>query len=50
MSASRAARVEQKIVEVPKNKVVVTFGQLKAAFIGKVDLENDSAIKKQGKK
>src|ERR1700730_3752208 len=36
--AFRAARVEQKIVKVPKNEVVVALGRSKATFAGNVDL------------
>ena len=50
MPAFRAARVEQKIVKVPKNKVVVTLGRSKPTFTGNVDLENDLAIEEQGEK
>src|SRR2546430_1608673 len=48
--AFRAARVEQKIVKVPKNEVAVTLGRSNASFAGNVDLENDLAIEEQGEK
>ena len=50
MSAFCAARVEQKIVEVPKHEAVVTLGRSETAFTGGVDLEKDSAIDKQSEK
>ena len=46
----RAARVEQKIVKVPKNEAVVTLGQSKPTFASGVDLEKDLAIEEQGEK
>ena len=48
--AFRAARVEQKIVKVPKNEVVVTLGRSEAAVASGVDLEKDLAIHQQGEK
>ena len=48
--AFRAARVEQKIVKVPKDEVVVALGRSKAAFAGNVDLEKDLAIHQQSEK
>src|SRR3984893_10557594 len=48
--AFRAARVEQKIVKVPKNEVVVALGRSKASFAGNVGLENDLAIHQQSEK
>src|SRR5580704_2783062 len=36
--AFRAARVEQKIVKVPKNEVIVTLDRSKATLAGNVDL------------
>ena len=48
--AFRAARVEQKIVKVPKNEVVVTLGRSEATVAGGVDLEKDLAIHQQGEK
>ena len=48
--ALRAARVEQKIVKVPKNEVVVTLGRAQAAVVGGIDLEKDLAIHQQGEK
>src|SRR5580704_7917010 len=48
--AFRAARVEQKIVKVPKDEVMVTLGRSKATFAGNVDLENDLAIHQQCEK
>src|ERR1700752_3779457 len=46
--AFRAARVEQKIVKIPKNEIVITLGRPKAA--AGVDLEKDLAIEEQGEK
>ena len=46
----RAARVEQKVVKVPKNEVVVTLGRSQAAVASGVDLEKDLAIHQQGEK
>src|ERR1700731_2547491 len=48
--AFRAARVEQKIVKVPKDEVVVALGRSKATFAGNVDFENDLAIHQQSEK
>src|ERR1700686_3138730 len=50
MSAFRAARVEQKIVKVPKNQVVVTLGRPEVTVASDVDLEKDLAIHQQGEK
>ena len=49
MPAFRAARVEQKIVKVPKNEVVVALG-LSQAAASSVDLEKDLAIHQQSEK
>ena len=46
----RAARVEEKIMKVPKNEAVVALGQSKPAFASGGDLEKDLAIEEQGKK
>ena len=46
----RAARMEEKIVKVPKNELLVTLGQAKPASAGGADLEKDLAIEQQGKK
>src|SRR5262245_59677530 len=48
--AFRAARVEQKIVKIPKNKVLVTFGRSKASFSSSLYFEKDLTIDQQGKK
>ena len=48
--ALRAARVEQKIVKVPKNEVVVALGRPEAAVAGSIDLEKDLAIHQQREK
>ncbi len=50
VSAFRAARVEQKIVKVPKNEVVVALRRSQATVAGGVDLEEDLAIHQQGEK
>ena len=50
VSAFRAARVEQKIVKVPKNEVVVTLGRSETTAASGVDLEKDLAIHQQGEK
>src|SRR5580704_7005616 len=50
MLAFRAARVEQKIVEVPKNEAVVTLGWPLATIVGSIDREKDLAIHQQGEK
>ena len=44
MSALRAARVEQKVVKVPKNEVGVTLGRSSAIVDSGIDRENDLAI------
>src|SRR5215471_13921472 len=46
--AFRAARVEQKIVKIPKNEIVIAFDRSKAAAAGSVDLEKDLAVEEQG--
>ena len=46
----RAARMEEKIVKVPKNEAVIALGQSKPTFAGGIDLEKDLAIDKQGEK
>src|SRR5689334_13701241 len=48
--AFRAARVEQKIVKIPKNEIVIALGRPKAAAASSVDLAKDLAIEKQGEK
>jgi hypothetical protein len=48
--AFRAARVEQKIVKVPKHKVIGTLVRPKATVTEIVDLEKDLAIHQQSKK
>ena len=48
--AFRAARVEQKIVKIPKDEIVITLGRSKAAAASNVDLENDLAIEEQAEK
>ena len=50
MPAFRAARVEQKIVKIPKNEIVIALGRSKAAAASSVDLEKDLAIEEQGEK
>ena len=50
VSALRAARVEQKIVKIPKNEVVITLGCSKAIFVRHVDLESDLTIHQQSEK
>src|SRR3974390_2746730 len=50
VTAFCAARVEQKIVEVPKNEVVVTLGQSEALVASGLDLEKDLAIHQQREK
>src|SRR6201987_6558637 len=50
MSNFRAARVKQKIVKVPENEVVVTFGRSQTTIAGRVDLEKDLAIHQQSEK
>src|SRR5262249_56045772 len=44
VSAFRAARVEQKIVKVPKNEIVVALGQSGTPVGSTFDLEKDLAI------
>ena len=44
--AFRAARVEQKIVKVPKNEVVVALGRRRPLSRSGVDLEKDLAIER----
>ena len=48
MSTFRAAGVEQKIVEVPETKAIVTFGRAEAAVMRGIELEKDLAIHQQG--
>src|SRR5580693_6571837 len=48
--AFRAARVEQKIVKIPKNKIVIALGRSKAVAAGSVDLDKNLAIEEQGEK
>jgi hypothetical protein len=50
VSAFRAARVEHKIVKIPKNEVAVTLGRPEATAASGVDLEKDLAIHQQGEK
>ncbi len=50
VAASRAARVEQKIVKIPKNEIVIALGRSKAAAASSVDLEKDLAIEEQSEK
>src|SRR5580704_8812713 len=46
----RAARVEEKIMKVPKSEAVVTLGQSKPTFASSADLEKDLAMEEQGEK
>src|SRR6201993_3625343 len=48
--AFRAARVEQKIVKIPKNEIVIALGRSKAAAASSVDLQKDLGIEEQGEK
>ena len=48
--ALRAARVENKIVKIPKNEIVVALGRAKALVAGRTDLEKDLAVDEQGEK
>src|SRR5205823_9712533 len=50
MPAFRAARVEQKIVKIPKNEIVIALGRSKAAAASSVDLKKDLAIEEQSEK
>src|SRR5579862_4490473 len=50
MAAFRAARMEKKIVKIPKNKVVIALGSSEAAVAGNIRLEKDLAIHQQGEK
>ena len=51
MPAFRAARVEQKIVKVPKSELTAALGQSKLSFANSgADLEKDLAIEEEGKK
>ncbi len=50
VSAFGAARVEQKIVKVPKNEVVVALRRPQAVAASGVDLEKDLAIQQQSEK
>ena len=44
MPAFRAARVEKKIVKIPKNEAVVTLGRTEATVASGLRLEKDLAI------
>ena len=48
MSALGAARVEQKIVKVPKDEAIVAFGRSQPIAAGGDGLEQDPAIDEQG--
>ena len=50
MPALGAARVEQKIVKVPKNEVIVALGRSEAIVAGSAGLEKDLAVDEQGEK
>ena len=50
MPAFSAARVEQKIMKIPKNQVGVAFGGAQAALVGPIDLEQHLAIQQHGEK
>jgi hypothetical protein len=45
-----AARVEQKIVEIPEHEAVVALGRPQAAVGGRIDVEKDLAVHQQGNK
>src|ERR1700680_4065539 len=47
VAAFRAARGEHKIVEIPKNEVVVALARSEAAVASRIDLEKDLAIHKE---
>ena len=50
MSTFSAARVEQKIMKVPKGEALIALGQSKPAFASGADLEKNLAIEEQGEK
>ncbi len=51
MPALCAARVKQQIVEVPKNKIVITLGSTETGiFVRGIYLEKDLAIHQQSEK
>ena len=50
MAAFRAARMEQKIVEVPEHEIVVALGRPQPAVARWIDLEKDLAVDKQSEK